>query len=292
MPNSNVSRGAARRAAPSKFFLSLALTVASALWGAAPAVAGVMHARSQVGLCVRSQITAHGGVAHAECKVGSKYRVSHEEFGNNYTYGNAGSGHAHHHSGLSFVPAGGAQDDAARPRPEFKPPVPGSRGSSQYIKQTWLPNSSRDKIVVAWDPNSFLQVDPAEVKPHRPFVVRASLVAEGGLEGAVELVARRDAARSPRFETNLTGVFKGAKFELVKHPGGIVSLQFRQPLTWTVAGDPETFDVSLEASVGDDPTRLPPTDPARPADPPVKPHGSGDTVARLPERLKAAMCLR
>ena len=67
----------------------------------------------------------------------------------------------------------------------------------------------------------------------------------------VEISARFDKKRKPHIETQLTGIFKGLKFELVSR-GGIVTLQFRKPPTWTVAGKVETFDIALDASVDDE----------------------------------------
>ncbi|MEN3334142.1 MAG: hypothetical protein V7641_3507 [Blastocatellia bacterium] len=232
-----------------KSFTSLVLLGVVVLCVSAPATAGVMHARAVIGLGVSAQFAPHGGVAHAERHQGSKYRIAHEEFGNNYTYGNAGSGHAHHHSGLARSSDGGSQESDNREAPATKPPVPGSRGTSQYVKQTWLPNASGDKIEITWTSDSFLQIDPSEITPGGQVVSRASITASGGLNGTVEISARLKRGQKPQIVTQLTGIFRGVKFELVSHPGGVVSLQFRQPLKWAVRGNAETFDIALDASI-------------------------------------------
>jgi len=72
------------------------------------------------------------------------------------------------------------------------------------------------------------------------------MVTDGGLAGTVELSAWLDRKGVPQTRTRLTGIFKDVKFELVSHPGKIVSLQFRQPLVWTVAGKVDTFDTALD----------------------------------------------
>jgi hypothetical protein len=239
-----------------KSLSALVLVGTLMLGNAASAIAGTNHARSVIGLGVSEQRGFNNAPAHAERRQGSKYRVTHEAIGNNYTYGNAGSGHAHHHSG-SFNHSGGLllrwdlgeQENSERQRTEIAPPVPGSRGTSQYIRQTWLPNTAGDKIVVALSEDSFLQVDTSELTPGSRLVSRARLTAEGGLAGTVEISAWLDKKRKPQIDTQFTGIFRGLKFELVSHPGGVVTLQFRQPATWTVPGKAETFDIALDASV-------------------------------------------
>lgn len=232
-----------------KSFTSLVLLGAVMLGVSAPATAGPMHARAVIGLGVSEQFAPHGGVAHAERHQGSKYRVAHEEFGNNYTYGNAGSGHAHHHSGLNRSSEGESQESDNREARATKPPVLGSRGTSQYVKQTWIPNAYSDQIEITWTPDSFLQIDPSEIRPGGQVICRASITASGDLNGTVEISARRNRGQKPKIDTQLTGVFRGVKFELVSHPNGVVSLQFRQPLKWAVKGNGETFDIALEASI-------------------------------------------
>lgn len=211
------------------------------------AEAGPMHARSVIGLGVHSQLASHHGVAHAERHQGSKYRISHEELGNNYTYGNAGSGHAHHHNAnLSALPEGehlGTAGEVAK----TPPPEIGSKGSSQYVNQTWLPSTTGDGIVVAWTRDSFLQIDPAELALGNRVVSRAQLVA-GRLVGSVELAAQLGNKGEVQVSTHLTGAFEGQRFELVTHPTGVVSLQFKEGLEWLVPGDQE-LEVSLEASI-------------------------------------------
>lgn len=219
------------------------------------AVAGAMHARSTIFPQDKSRCAGEAQAAEANITRKNKYRVSHEELYSNYTYGNAGSGHAHHHSGtcVSFGRQAGdnsVDSNGARPEPQAPPPpILGSKGTSQYIKQTWLPNATGDKIVVAWTPDSFLQVDPSDFAPGRRLVSRASLTAGRGLTGTIELSARLDQKRQRKIDTRLTGIFKGVRFELVSHPGGVVSLQFRQPLTWTASGNVKTFDIALDASI-------------------------------------------
>jgi hypothetical protein len=233
---------------------SLALVSTFIFGNAASAIAGTNHAKAVIGLGVNDNRGFNDAPAHAERHQGSKYRVVDERIGSNSNYGNAGSGHAHHHSGPFHHSSGsmrlgpGEQEDPNRTRPEIAPPVLGSQGSSQYIKQTWLPNAAGNKMDVAWSPDSFLQVDPSELAPGEQLISRASLAAPG-LVGSVEMTARLDNKRKPQIDTRLTGIFKGLKFELVTHPNGVISLQFRQPLAWTVPGKVTTFDIALDASI-------------------------------------------
>lgn len=251
---------------PKSWFVSI--LVAAVTFGGVPsAVADTMHARSLILPKDQSRCAGPSDKADASVTVKifgkTKYRVSHEELYSNYTYGNAGSGHAHHHSGtcLSFGRAAG--DDGAdskdvNPGETPPPPILGSKGTSQYIKQTWLPNAAGTnaartnaapkQIDVTWTPDSFLQVDTSELTPNSRLVSRASLAAPG-LVGTVELSAMLDKSRKPKIDTQLTGIFRGLKFKLASHPGGVVSLQFQQPLKWTVPGSAETFDIALEASI-------------------------------------------
>ena len=226
--------------------LGLPLLAGALLVGnASPADAGAMHARSIIGLGVTGQTASHNGVAHAERHQGSKYRISHEELGNNYTYGNAGNGHAHHHSTPFFAPPnqGSSESQASQ-----EPPVLGSRGTSQYLRQTWRANARGDGFDVAWDPKNFLQVDPAELIPGGRLVSSASLTAPG-LTGTVELSAQLDEKGNPKIETKLAGDFQGLRAEVVTHPNGVVSLQFRQPLAWTFPGTDDTFDLAIEGTI-------------------------------------------
>jgi len=223
-----------------------------------PANAGFMHARSVIGLGVSAQFASEGGIAHAERHQGSKYRVSHEEFGNNYTYGNAGTGHAHHHSGL-FRTSGEDKDITPGVQKPTKPPKEGSPGTSQYIKQTWLPNAS-GLIEVTWTPDSFLQIDPSDIALNARIVTRATISAGERLSGSVELIARRTQGRKPAVDTRLTGIFKNVKFEVVTHPNGVISLRFKQPLRWTVKAKPDTFDIALEGSIEGTDSRTVPTE--------------------------------
>ena len=251
MMNSNVSQELMITNAWPKS-LALLVLVGALVLGNAPSVnAGKMHARSVIGAGIANSIAPHGGVAHAVRSQGTKWRTSHEEFGNNYTHGNAGIGHAHHHGHSPEATSGGEQENSNAKGREPAPPVLGSKGTSQYVRQTWLPNATGDKIDVAWSPESFLQVDPSELTPGSRLVSRASLAILGGLSGTVELSAQLDEKRKAKIETKLTGIFKGLKFELVTHPGGVVSLQFQQPLKWTVTGKAETFDIALDASIDD-----------------------------------------
>jgi hypothetical protein len=229
-------------------FIVLLLTGAFSL-GNTTAEAGYNHARAVIGLGVSSQLKTDSQAADAQRHQVTKYRYAHEELGNNYTYGNAGSGHAHHHTNLlGLVSVGNEQKAASDQQPKNPPPRPGSRGSSQYVKQTWVPNG-REKMDVAWSPDSFLQIDLTELSRNNIITSRASLAADGGLAGSVELSAWLDEKGMPQTNTRLSGIFKDAKSELVSHPGKIVSLHFRQPLSWTVPGTAETFDSALDGSI-------------------------------------------
>jgi hypothetical protein len=241
-----------------KFWLISILAAAITFGNVSSAVADTNHAKSTI--FVKSQSRCAPPYAPADATVNAafgRYRVSHEEMYSNYTYGNAGSGHAHHHgSSEACVNYGrmardnGANSREAGPGSETPPPPPrlGSKGTSQYIKQTWRPNAAGDKIDVAWTPDSFLQVDSSELTRGGRIVSRASLTAPS-LKGTIELSVRLDQKRKPKVDTQLTGIFKGLRFELVSHSAGVVSLQFRQPLTWTVPGKAETFDIALDASI-------------------------------------------
>lgn len=226
-------------------FIVLLFAGAFAL-GSATADAGYNHARAVIGLGVSSQLTSDNTAAHAERHQGSKYCIAHEQIGYNYIHCNAGSGHAHHHSTIFGLVTTGNQNNT---KAAEAPPRAGSRGSVQYVKQTWLPNSAADKIDVAWSPESFLQIDLTELTRNSIITSRATLATDGGLSGAVELSAWLDEKGKPQTDTRLSGIFKDAKFELVNHPGKAVSLHFRQPLSWTVPGKSDTFDSALEGSV-------------------------------------------
>jgi hypothetical protein len=229
------------------FLIAPGLAVAFLLGNVPLADAGYNHCRAVIGLGVMSRLTGDSNPAHCERHQGSKYCIAHEEQGNNYINCNAGSGHAHHHSNIFGRPSEGNPKAAAAAR--TAPPRPGSRGTSQYIQQTWLGSRAGDKIDVAWAPQSFLQVDLTELKRGQIISARASMATHGGLAGAVELAAWLDEKGKPSTQTRLTGVFQDVKFELVSHPNRIVSLQFRQPLTWSVPGNAETFDSELEGSI-------------------------------------------
>jgi len=254
MLNSNCFQQPVKTAARLSYSGVAGLVIALLL-GNLAVLAGTMHAKSVIGLGVNNNRGFNDAPAHAERHQGSKYRITHEEWGSNYTYGNAGSGHAHHHSGpfhhssrFSSPSGPSEQDRANSPKPETPIPVVGSRGSSQYIKQTWLQNAAGDKMDVTWVPETFLQIDPTELRPGEQLVSRASLTAPG-LVGALELTAKLDRNRKPVVDTRLTGVFKGLKFEVITHPNGVISLQFTQPLAWSVPGKAQTFDVALDASI-------------------------------------------
>ncbi|HWM26500.1 MAG TPA: hypothetical protein VNP98_16915 [Chthoniobacterales bacterium] len=213
--------------------------------------AGDMHARVYLYPGLSSSSTGHGGVAHVERRRNNKYCIAHEQFGNNYVRCNAGDGHAHHHSGRDRPAARGEQDNSSpqgTPTPT-PPPVPGEPGTSYYVNQTWLPTSVAGDVEVRWTPDSFLQVDPSEIAPGLPTVLAASLTADGGLTGTVELSGLRNGDQEPQINAHLTGIFAGKQFKLVTHPNGVVSFQFTEPLAWTVQGDPETFEIALDASI-------------------------------------------
>lgn len=230
--------------------LAALLILSTLMLGIAPLVsAGLQHAKAVIGLGVSAQFAPHSGVAHAERHQGSKYRIVQEQKGRNYNYGNAGSGHAHHHDGSSRSSARDEQHDSSPEGSPTPPPVPGSSGTSQYVNQTWLPTPVAGNIEVKWTPDSFLQIDPAEIIPGYPIVVRASLTADGGLTGEVHISGIRNGNGEPQIEANLTGIFAGKQFALVTHPNGVVSFHFTEEVAWTVQGDYETFDIALDASI-------------------------------------------
>lgn len=230
--------------------LALLILIAFVLGNGSSASAGKMHAFARLGLHSCSQYTGHGGVA--ECDLDGlfkRYVIAHEEFGNNYVHHRGGSGHAHHHSGPDLSFAGGAQDKSVPQESPTPQPTPGSPGTSQYVNQTWLPTAVAGDIEVRWTPDSFLQVDPSEMTPGLPIVLRASITADGGLTGTVELSGLRNGDQEPEITAHLSGILEGKHFELVTHPNGVVSFQFTEPLDWTVQGDPETFEIALDASI-------------------------------------------
>lgn len=233
-----------------KSFISLILLVAVVFGVATPATAGEMHARSSIGLFSREQFAPHNGVAHSDLRrPNNRYRIAHEQLGYNYTTGNAGSGHCHHHSGSPRPSGDKSQESDGRLIPPRHPPVPGSRGTLQHIRQYWLPNG--ENIEISWTRDSFLQIDPSEIPLllGGRIVSRASLTTASDVNGTVELSVRINRFRQPQVETRLTGVFRTARFELITHPNGVISLQFRQPLEWVVRGNAENFDISLDASI-------------------------------------------
>lgn len=232
---------------PCKIKLPILLAAALIAAGSAPrAAAGLQHARSIVQIKNVTSYALENGIAEATAQVASAKRVSHEETGLNYTYGNAGVGHAHHHALFNARAAATATGPVGR---KVRPPRLGAPGTSQHVVQTWRPDAARRKITVAWEPMSFLQVDPAEVKPGHSITSSASLAADGGLSGSVALTASVDAKGAPHFSTRLAGAFRGSKVSLVRHANGVVSLQLRRAPSWTVPGVPASFDVELEGSI-------------------------------------------
>jgi hypothetical protein len=217
------------------------------LGSAVLALAGQQHARSTVfgGLC--ESYGAENGVAECTASLGRRWNQSHEQNGLNWIHGNSGSGHAHHHGSHTPImqrtpnPEGGAGHPL---------PVLGSAGSSEYVLQTWAADATGTNMIVTWSPKSFLQVDLSELSgTQRSVASRASLTANTGLSGSVELSATLGARKTAQTSTRLTGAFKGVPFDLVKHPGGVVSLQFRGPVSWTVRATPAAFDIALDGSV-------------------------------------------
>ena len=227
-----------------------------------PAFAGndTLHAQSQIYklLKLKSVCSPVYGVAEADVSgkflgLGKlRYRNSHEELYYNYTYGNDGSGIAEHLKYPAYcISHGSVDDDGAGTNPTL-PPKLGSPGTSQYLAQTWVPNDAGDHITVTWNPANFLQVDMTELTAANPLSVRASINADGGLYGSVELTAWIDDQSQPHIGTNFTGVFDGMPFDLVNHSNGVVTLQFKQPLAWTVPGQVDNFYVSIQGSVNPD----------------------------------------
>jgi hypothetical protein len=217
------------------------------------AIADSLHAQSTI-FPISKSVCAPAwpnSSAHAEVKIGKKYRVSHEELYYNYTYGNAGSGHAHYHSGgcVSF--------GSAVPQPTFDPPfdpplpVMGSEGTSQYIAQTWVPNNTNDQITVTWLPDSFLQIDLDDLSSDKPLISSASLTADGGLTGTIELSALFNLATGEAdIKANLTGVFQPLSYRLTPYSNNnVIALQLTSPATWIVQADPKTFDIELSGTI-------------------------------------------
>jgi hypothetical protein len=233
--------------------VAVALGGALMLGNSAPAPAGQQHAESFIyGNLFCSNYAPENGVAECTASGGPLWNKSHEQYGNNYIYGNAGTGHAHHHG--SWSP--GRKREPIGTQVARLAPILGSPGTSEYLFQTWVPNANRTKMIVTWSPKSFLQVDPSQLSAaQRSVSSRASIAANGGLRGSVELSAALDARKQPQTRTRLTGAFKGLPFDLVKHPGGVVSLQFRGPVRWTVRAVPASFDIALDGAVDSTPLK-------------------------------------
>jgi hypothetical protein len=221
------------------------------------AIAGNLHAQSTIGLVSKSRCAPAwpNSSAHAEVKIGKKYRVSHEELYYNYTYGNAGTGHAHYHPG-TCVSFGSADLQPPFDPPSFDPPLPvmGSEGTSQYIGQTWVPNSTNDQITVTWLPESFLQIDLDDLSSDKPLISSASLTADGGLTGTIELSALLNLATGEAdIKANLTGVFQPLSYRLTPltpySNNNVIALQLTSPATWIVQADPNTFDIELSGTI-------------------------------------------
>jgi hypothetical protein len=247
-----------------RYVTALAVLGAFVLLGSClPAFAGndTLHAQSQIIklLKIRSACSPIYGAADANVSgklfgLGKlRYRYSHEQLYYNYTYGNDGSGIAEHLKYPAICVVINSLQDSADDA-GTNPPIPklGSAGTSQYLAQTWLPNDAGDQITVTWNPDNFLQVDMTELTAANPLSSRASLTADGGLFGSVELMAWIDDESKPHVGANLTGVFEGMEYDLVPHSNGVVSLHFKQPLSWTVPGRTDTFYVSLQGSINHD----------------------------------------
>lgn len=226
------------------------LAAVAMLANAAPVFAQ-MHAASTLPLKLPISVCAPDyAAADANLTRNSKYRYTHEALYSNYTYGNAGSGHAHYHTGtcLSYDLIAAADSPG-----DFPVPTLGAPGTAQYILQTWLPNATGDGFNVVWSPDSFLQVDLSELALDNtlanPLAARASLATSTGLAGSVELLAWLDATLTPQTATHFTGAFDGLANQLRAWPGNVVSLQFTDPLNWNVVGDLSTFEIALEGSI-------------------------------------------
>lgn len=57
---------------------------------------------------------------------------------------------------------------------------------------------------------------------------------------------------TPHVVANLTGVFEGKAYNLVPHSNGVISLQFTEPLSWTVPGHVDSFYSSVRGSINND----------------------------------------
>jgi hypothetical protein len=213
--------------------------------GATDAWAGSMHARAVIGLGVHGVFAGHNGIAHATRQQGSKYRIAHAELGNLYTYGNAGSGHAHHHNASL---AGENDRDSFGDPP---PPTPGDPGFATFANVAWGvldPNT----VFVRFEPTSFLQIDVAGLPVGGMVSADAALVGEAGFGGTVSLLGHALLDGNTEVEVQLTGVFEGLAFALESHPNSTYSLRFPNALTWEVPGSDE-YEISLESTIVPEP---------------------------------------
>jgi hypothetical protein len=215
------------------------------------AQAGYNHARCIIGLGISSQLSGDPNAADCQRNQGSKNRVAHESPGNNYTYGNAGSGHAHHHTTI-FGPSELHTIGATEGKP-MPPPKAGAKGTSQYIGQTWVAGGQQDTIVVSLTPDTFLQVDTTKLQPNETVTSGMSVSAGRVVDGTIELSAGRNGDGPPTTYVRATGALENASYTLVTdRRGRIVTLQFKTLPTWTVAGDVDTFDGELTGSIIDE----------------------------------------
>lgn len=219
---------------------------------AVPAHAGRNHAHVVLGVRPKGDCEPDNQTAYAYLIGKAKSRknlwvAATEGPNENSIQGNAGYGHAHHHSRNNCDLQSQDSDVGAAALPA--PVRLGWPGTSLFVHETWLPNPAGDEITVSLTPDSFLQVDLNQLTPTNPLSVRADLDADGGIAGSIILSAWMDDNHMPHVETNLTGVFEGSQFALVPYENGVVSLQLLGPQSWTVPGQVETFDTEIESAI-------------------------------------------
>jgi hypothetical protein len=212
---------------------------------AGQAHAGLMHARAVIGLGVSGQFAGHNNTAYAQRTQGSKFRAAQQQKGYSNTWGNAGSGHAHHH-GNNF--ADPVPEGANNGPDDLLPPVMGSDSTSQFIAQTWVPDVTTNLINVTLLGETFFQIDPREYAGEQIRNFGSIEIGEVPI-GFFGMSMTMSPQGTPDFSVIRTGVFENAPFEMMTHPNGVHSLRFTSTHSWNFAGDYENFDVGLNGEI-------------------------------------------
>jgi len=218
---------------------AIAFGIAAALSVVLPAHAGHNHARCIVNFQTANSLVADPGPADAVVSKKNKYCHAHEEPGVNYIVGNAGWGHAHHHSNaMTQAGTGEAQDD-----PDLSTDDPNLPDPLLNLQQTWTPDGNGN-IVVAWSGDSYLKLDTSQLTGNKMTTTTAKL--EGArLNGLIELTAWKDEGGAVHSVIHREGVFVNVPYNLATQ-GALLVLTFPNPPNWTVPGQQDSFDIAIE----------------------------------------------